>query len=129
MESFYIPEDQDIPEIKLDAETGVFSIIGKSYPEDTIGLYLPVLDWLDEYIANPAEKTSLKFDLEYFNSSSYKAFLNILVKLEKLLTMGKKVKVDWYFLEIDEDMREGGEEFAALVDIPFNFIIKEDEDD
>ena len=30
-------------------------------------------------------------------------------------------KVTWYFHEDDEDMEEAGEEFADLVEVPFDF--------
>lgn len=32
------------------------------------------------------------------------------------------VKVQWHFLEEDEDMEEAGQEFSELVEIPFEFI-------
>ncbi|MCE9540891.1 MAG: DUF1987 domain-containing protein, partial [Bacteroidetes bacterium] len=35
---------------------------------------------------------------------------------------GSQIKVLWYYKAKDEDMKESGEEFARLVNIPFEFI-------
>jgi len=37
----------------------------------------------------------------------------------------KKVRVEWFYHERDIDMKEVGEEFEGLVDIPFSFRIKQ----
>ena len=114
----------DVPEIEMDPQAGLFQIKGRSFPEDTVGVYMPVIEWIDNYLQSALENTKLTFELDYFNSSTYKAFLNILLKLEKLQEQGKSVSVLWRFNERDVDMKEAGEEFAELVDIPFSFVAK-----
>lgn len=122
MERYLIEQTVDSPLIDFNPNTGKFEISGKSFPEDTIDVYLPVMDWLDEYIQNPLPKTNVAFKLDYFNSSSYKALLNIMVKLEQIRDGQHEVNIDWYYHEKDRDMREAGEEFAELVEIPFSFL-------
>lgn len=121
METLHISSTVDSPEINFDPNIGVFVIEGKSYPEDTIELYMPVVDWLDEYIENPLPKTTMKFKLDYFNSSSYKALLNILLRLERVKSNTNQVIIEWYYYPKDRDMKEAGEEFSELVDVPFSF--------
>ena len=48
--------------------------------------------------------------------------LDILFKLEEMFEDGHTVKVHWYYPEDDEDMRESGEEYSELVDLPFELI-------
>jgi len=41
-------------------------------------------------------------------------------KLESL--SGTSVKVKWYYEEDDEDMLEAGEDYEAIIDLPFEMI-------
>jgi len=65
---------------------------------------------------------NIDFKLEYFNTASSKLILDIFLKLEEMQEHGKKISVKWYFPEEDEDMEEAGEEYADIVDIPFEQI-------
>jgi len=60
--------------------------------------------------------------LVYFNTASSKLILDILMKLEDLHKKGNEVLVKWYFPEDDEDMQEAGNEYADIVEIPFEQI-------
>lgn len=122
MEVFRVEEKVDVPMMNFDHNTGVLEIRGRSFPEDTVEIYRPVLEWVDEYILAAPEKTIMKFSMDYFNSSTYKAVLNLLLKLEILSETGKNVVVEWYYKERDVDMKEAGEEFSELVEIPFRYI-------
>ena len=107
------------PTIIMDKENGVFEIKGVSLPMDGKDLYQPVLDFLDEYIQNPNKITLFVFNLKYFNISSSKMFLFMLYKLKELYDSGKTVVVIWSF--DDEDIREAGDDFQQMVDVPFQF--------
>lgn len=37
---------------------------------------------------------------------------------------GVDIKIIWYYKEKDEDIREAGEEYAKLVNLPFEFILR-----
>ena len=124
MEKYFKEGGVDVPLFDFNSQTGIFVIKGRSFPEDTVGVYLPVLDWIDSYLLEAKGETKLRFELEYFNSSTYKAFLNILLRLEKLMDSKRKVKIEWCYHARDIDMKEAGEEFEELVDIPFSFISK-----
>ena len=58
----------------------------------------------------------------YFNTASSKMLLDILMKLEDMHKAGKESLVKWYYPEDDEDMKEAGEEYADIVDVPFEQI-------
>jgi hypothetical protein len=117
MEIFHLEGTEDTPKILLDKKNGIFEISGRSLPEDSAEYYKPVLDWLDEYARDPNATTNWVFKLEYFNTASSKLILDILSKLEDV----PNLIVSWYFHEDDEDMEEAGEEFAELVELPFEF--------
>jgi hypothetical protein len=124
MENYFEDGGVDVPLFDFDQKSGLFLIKGRSFPEDTVGVYMPVLEWVDSYLAEAKEETTLRFELDYFNSSTYKAFLNILLRLEKLIVLKKKVKIEWCYYSRDIDMKEAGEEFEELVEIPFFFVSK-----
>lgn len=107
------------PTIIMDKENGVFEIKGVSLPIDGKDLYQPVLDFLDEYAQNPNKITLFVFNLKYFNISSSKMFLFMLYKLKELYDSGKAVVVVWSY--DDEDIREAGDDFQHMVDVPFQF--------
>lgn len=122
MEPLKIEKGTDTPEIILDAQNNLFAISGRSYPEDTKEFFAPVLDWIDKYIQSPNEETVFNFNLQYFNSSSYKPIFDILGKLESVKEKKKSVKVNWHYKRGDRDMHEAGEEFAELcTKIEFSF--------
>lgn len=118
---FYFQGNEELPTINFDIETGNFLIFGKSLPEDGKAFYEPVLQWLEQYAHHPLPETHLIFDLEYFNISSSKMILYILYKLNELQTAGHKVKVTWCYADEDDEMYEVGEDYAFMVDIPFDF--------
>jgi hypothetical protein len=122
MEALRIQSTVKTPEVLFDPSNKVFEIKGKSIPDNAEDFYADVLDWFDDYVANPIDETVLKIDLEYFNISSSKRLLFLLYKLNELNDINNGVKVQWLYNELDEDMFEVGQDFAFMVKIPFDFI-------
>ncbi|HPD94442.1 MAG: DUF1987 domain-containing protein [Bacteroidales bacterium] len=122
METIKIMGTDDTPTVILDAQNDIFEISGRSLPEDVTAFYDPVLTWLDEYSSSPNAKTIFTFKLVYFNTASSKLLLDILMKLEQMTEAGNDVLVRWYYPEDDEDMQEAGEEYADIVDVPFEQV-------
>ena len=123
MNNFYMEGNDKTPTINLNAETGEMEFSGKSIPENSADLYGPVMDWIDDYIETPGEKTVFVVKLEYFNTSSSKYLLEIFRRFEKLFKTGKKVSVQWYYEQEDEDMQESGDDFRDILRIPVELIV------
>ena len=122
MEKIKLDGTDDTPGIILDAENGMFEIYGRSMPEDVETFFDPILSWLEAYAENTNEKTEFIFKMNYFNTASSKLLLDVLMILEEIYEDGNAVLVKWYFPEDDEDMEEAGEEYADIVEIPFEHI-------
>jgi hypothetical protein len=122
METIKIQGTEDTPKVILDKEKEVMEISGRSLPEDVASFYESVLTWLDEYAQNPNPKTIFNFKLVYFNTASSKLLLDILMKLEEIHEAGNNVIIRWHYPEDDEDMQEAGEEYADIVDVPFEQV-------
>ena len=122
MEVIKIVGTDDTPSVTLDVANEIFEISGRSLPEDVAVFYEPILDWSDRYSEEATGKTIFNFKLVYFNTASSKMILDILLKLEEMHEAGKDVLVRWHYPEDDEDMEEAGEEYADIVDVPFEQI-------
>ena len=122
METIKILGTDDTPSVTLDAANDLFEISGRSLPEDVTAVYAPILAWLDEYAGSPNAKTVFTFKLVYFNTASSKLLLDVLMKLEEIHSDGHEVLVRLCYPEDDEDMRDAGEEYADIVDIPFEQV-------
>ncbi|WP_061216865.1 DUF1987 domain-containing protein [Leptospira borgpetersenii] len=118
MESLHIQQTKTSPEVILDTEQGLIEIIGESYPENAIAFYKPVFDWLNAMM-NSKSQVQVKFQLDYFNTSSSKVIMDILDSLQKYHDQNGKVKVLWLYKEDDDDMQETGEEFSSDLSLPF----------
>jgi hypothetical protein len=123
MDALKIQGTEDTPQVILDAAAGNFEISGRSLPEDVTSFYSPILNWIDEYANAASGKTVFNFKLSYFNTASSKLLLDILMKLEDLHKSGKEVLIKWHYPDDDEDMQEAGEEYADIVEVPFEQVI------
>ncbi len=121
MEQINLKGSVKTPDIKLDPEAGTLVFKGRSIPDNARDLYDPLINgWLNEYIKNPKEYTTADIDLEYFNTSTSMWLFHLFKKLYQIYNKGYKVEINWYYL--DEDTLEAGEDFKALIPLPFNMI-------
>ena len=105
------------PTIAFDFDANHLRIAGESYPEDVTEFYNPVTDALTAYLAGLGNGSCrFEFELIYFNSSSAKAIMTLMEKLDEAAENGAKVEVYWYFDEEDDTMEELGEEFGEDLD-------------
>lgn len=110
------------PTVNFDPDTAVMELKGRSIPENSIEFYKPIVDALDEYASSPKDATKVNIQLEYFNTSSSKCILDLFKKLEGIHKSGKEVVINWHYEEDDEDMLEAGEDYEAIIKVPFKMI-------
>ena len=119
MESIKLEGTPKTPTVEFSAKNGVLLLKGRSIPENSIEFYKPLINWIENYSASAPSKTVLNVKLEYFNTSSSKCLLDIFKRLERV---GDSATINWYYEEDDEDMLEAGEDYDAIIDIPFKMI-------
>lgn len=107
------------PTVRFISAEGKLEIKGRSIPENSIEFYKPLIDWVEEYARQPQENTTVIIQLEYFNTASSKCLLDVFKRLEMV---PKPVQVNWYYEEDDEDMLEAGEDYDAIINLPFKMI-------
>lgn len=122
MEKIAIEGTAKTPTITFDMEKGFLEIKGRSIPENSIEFYKPLVEWLEKYASAPKSATTVNIQLEYFNTSSSKCILDVFKKLETINKSGNAVTINWCYEEDDEDMLEAGEDYQAIINIPFKMI-------
>ncbi|MDY0201181.1 MAG: DUF1987 domain-containing protein [Bacteroidales bacterium] len=124
MQKFELKEAITTPYVLLNAEAGEIRIEGRSIPENVIDFYYPILSWIDKYVEKAKEVTTIFFKLEYFNTSSSKRLFDIMKKVEVIASQPeKKVIINWYYEEDDEDIYFAGSDYKALISkVEFNLI-------
>jgi hypothetical protein len=122
MWKFEIPATPRTPAVTFDFAENHLKLAGESYPEDVTEFYKPVFEALDTYLARLG-KGNCRFDIEliYLNSSSAKAIMMLMDKLDAAAANGASIEVFWYYDREDDTMQELGEEFGEdLVNAKFH---------
>jgi hypothetical protein len=126
MEPLKIDGTPKTPTINFEPEKGLVEIKGRSIPENSIEFYKPLIDSLDKYALVPKSNTDVNIQLEYFNTSSSKCILDVFKKLESIHKGGNSaVVINWHYEEDDEDMSEAGEDYKAIINVPFKMVMVE----
>jgi hypothetical protein len=131
MEIIKIERTSTTPSVLFDFDNNRYEIKGCSRPEDVVAFYGQLIDWLtdikrninDELKAKTAQNPMVfKLCYDYFNSSSAKYILDIVLLINKLFESGLQVAIEWQYKKEDEDMLETGKEFTDLIKCPINFV-------
>ncbi len=125
MDDLFVEATDVTPMVDFSKTKNTFKIIGKSLPEDVKNFYTPIIQWFDAYSLQPNPETNLILDFEYFNTSSSKMILILLNKVREINRKGFQVLVTWTHPSHDVEIEEAGEEFAELLNIPFQIIAKD----
>ena len=106
------------PEIRFQETSGVLSITGESYPENSFDFYAPVLEWLAGSLPR-LPGLRLEVSVSYMNSSSIKCMLDILDAIGEAHAAGKKVEAVWNYETDNPRALDLAEEFRSEVTFPF----------
>ena len=111
------------PKVHLNPEGEMF-IQGRSILEDPFPFYNPIMNW----IANcTAKKFMVEVRLEYINTSNSKLILNILKSVKEKYLMND-ISIKWFYEVDDEDMLDLGQDYEALLKVPFDFFEYSDDE-
>lgn len=113
MENTFIPATERSPEVDFRFQENRLSLRGEAYPEDAAAFFGPLLKLLHDHCASiPGQALQVEFRLDYFNTSSAKALMNMIQILEHAERAGTRVDLRWCYQKDDEVMREFGEDFS-----------------
>jgi hypothetical protein len=121
MQVLKIRATSESPAIHFEPQKERFEIIGNSMPEDSVGFYEPVIEWLKQYVKNPMPVNEFIFKMNMLNTASTKIFVDIF-KLINDISEKSEVKILWYYNYGDDDIHEVGTDFRDFVNAPFEMV-------
>lgn len=123
MKDLIIFHTDESPEVNFKT-SGQCLIKGVSIPENVSKFYSPITDWLDNLKHNLPDTIVLIFEIEYINTSTSRAFIDIARKIASFKDMGKTIKIIWRYAEDDEDNLDLGKdiEYSSKTDFVFEVI-------
>lgn len=121
MEPLKILSTPDSPAINFDPDNDKFDVIGNSMPENAIGFYEPIIEWLKKYLDNPKPSTEFVFKMDLLNTSSTKIFADIF-KMINNISEKSDVKILWYYNYGDDDIQEVGVDFKEFAKASFELV-------
>jgi hypothetical protein len=122
MKGYFIKSTKVTPSVYFNPAKGLLDMRGKSSPENPLTFYNHLYSSLDRFGETEHSILSLNVAFEYFNTSSSKCIYGMFKKLECLRKAGKKVNINWYYEDGDEDMMEAGEDLSFMFKFEFNFV-------
>lgn len=124
MTNLDIAASEKTPHICASAQSGRIEITGRSIPENSLGFYEIVFEWIKKYSQSPAPLTEMIIELDYFNTSSSKCILDVFRLIESIGNAGHKCQIKWIYETEDEDMMEAGEDYREILNVPFEIVEK-----
>lgn len=134
MNSIVINKTDSSLGVILDASKNYLEFEGESRPENVKAFFLPIIDWIDNYgkelmtLNTSSQETVIKivFKLEYFNSSSAKCIVDVILALQAIQNNLSSVKliIDWLYPSDDDDLLDSGQEIVKFTGVEMNFIEK-----
>lgn len=111
MKNLIIEPTIGTPKVEFDVKTGFLKIAGICTPENPKQFFEPVMDKLNDFQAT-GKALTIEIFLEYFNSGSSKALLNLFMETAKT---SNETNIHW--LSEDEELKDAGiilEEISGL---------------
>ncbi|MBK7382859.1 MAG: DUF1987 domain-containing protein [Flavobacteriales bacterium] len=119
---FHIDRTDHSPQIDLDLEHGVLEFTGRSLPPNSEQFYSRVYRWIEEYLEEPQDRTTVNMKLDYLDTSSSRHLYNIFRKLDTVNERGQHVMVNWHYETGDEEMAETGKDYQSLFKLDFQLV-------
>lgn len=113
---------QSIPEITADWESGLLTMKGDSYPENTFEIFEQVIRWVENYLCSAQRPLRVELFLIYLNTSSIRAMIDILDLLESAHGEGRGVGLKWFYDYRNHRVAELAEEFKEDYAFPFEIL-------
>jgi len=119
MDPLLIYETSQTPRIHFDGGNGVFSVSGKSYPENVTEFYQAVFDYIQLYKSKPQKKTIIEFNWLYYNTATSRVIIRIIIELKDV---SNEFEVKWICKKGFDLMIEKGQEIMEVLDVDLNIV-------
>ena len=122
MEPISIKATEATPSIEFIPGDGLLVIKGRSHPENAKIFYGPLINWCEKYAKNPPDKTTVRIQLEHFNTISSKSLLDVFRTLSPIHNLEKELVIEWYYESDDEELLDAGRTYQEITDLNFMMV-------
>ncbi len=121
----HIEPTNKTPEVFLNPK-GSLKITGRAIDESRTKFSEQIIEWIDTYLASPANLTEVTIALEYLNSYNSIILASIIRQIYQVTQQSKKIVIKWYIDQDDDDLLERGRYISSTFSVPIEFIMTED---
>lgn len=112
------------PYVLVDEDKHYMKFEGECYHENVSDFFKEITEWLNAYLESDFGHLTFDCELQYFNSSTAKLLLNILVQMDSHASEDKPVTVNWLTTADNDIIIECGEDFLEeMSSLQFNLVI------
>jgi hypothetical protein len=122
MDPLIIDETLQTPKVVFNGSTGVFTISGKSYPENVNAFYEKAFKYIDEYKSEPQQKTLMECKWLYYNTATAKIIIKLILALKDA---SHEFELAWYCQKDFDLMIQKGKEIEQLLGVNFRLVLVE----
>ena len=83
--------------LEVECSPGYFKLSGNSILSDPRKFFQPIVEWVEDYIKNPLDKTTVDLKLEYVDTASVQSVFDIMRLFKPLQDRDKEVAVNFLF--------------------------------
>ena len=117
MNDLIIDKTKETPEINFNPSTGVLKITGRAYSNDIYQFYNGFIVWVDQYLMNPKEKTTIEIQIEYCNTIFNKLLIKLFEKSKTVLEKNKQLVIVWRYEKGDKESADEANYISKLIGI------------
>ena len=108
--------------LEVECSPGYFKLSGNSILSDPRKFFKPIVEWVESYLKEPEEVTTVDLKLEYVDTASVQSVFDVMRMFKVLQEQKRELVVNFYFEFDDPELLELGEIMEGRLGIKFNFI-------
>jgi len=113
------------PLVLIDESNNYMYFEGESFHENVLEFYTDIYKWASAYLKTEFKNFTFDCELKYFNSSTAKFLLNLLLDMDES-NNAKNITVNWITTKDNSIIIEAGEDFRdELENLTFNFVYRQ----
>lgn len=110
------------PVVNIDDKSELITISGRSIDMNSNQFWKSMTTYMEDYMKTIKSELSIRFQMEYINSSSVEQLLDFLRLSKALINHEDKLKIEWLYDREDEDMLELGHCIHEIIQLPVKCV-------
>ena len=110
------------PKIEFNPASDTFEISGNSFLQNRQDFYTDVVNWVTHNEGEFPDHTELVFRMDFVCTDSMRYLQMLLTSLKSIVNQGKDLRINWYYNQNDEDIKETGRKLSLYTGLAFNIL-------